>query len=366
MHNIKKEIFGKCYSFIVDDVMQKMVADSVGLYPDCNANQSDVTITVADIMEGDFISKNPSVFTKYEDGFLTHFPSCKVLWKFKAEHNSLDITVALYNKQSTTKKAYSRLRSMEYPTDTEAFQQILHELVLVPSVYFFPDLSIIHAAAISKNGKAILMAGTGGTGKTSALLALRKQAGIGFITDDIAVVSQDGMVYPNLAWPKVYGYNLSSYIGKSELLEGRSLINRLHFSLKLRLNPKTVRRKMRPDVLYGTVNTQPVPLGKVLYLVRDQSEAIQLKTLHMSTAIKMGLHVMKTEYDIFHRQLEWDSYNALAMDATPTLRTEDVFDNWENNLKKVFSQAVIQTLHIPVDEKHEAYLEYISDVLMNG
>lgn len=366
MHNLKKEIFGKNYSFIVDDGMVETVRESVDLYPDSTAVKVDVSITLSKIPEEKLVSRNPSIFTKYNDGFMTHFPSCQILWKFNAKEKSLNVTVFLIQNFSKAKKFYSRLRSMEYATDTESFQQLLHELVLVPSVYFFSDLSIIHAAAISIDGKATLMAGTGGTGKTSALLALRKKQNIGFVTDDIAILSKNGMVYPNLAWPKVYGYNLSSYIGKEEVLNNRSLVDRLHFNLKLKLNPRTVRRKVRPDILYPTVNVHPVPLGKVLYLIRDNSAKIHSKPLPAATAVDMGLHIMKTEYDVFHRHLEWDSYNALAMGVAPSLRVEDVFNNWKNNLNTAFSQATIESLHIPVEEKHEDYLNYINGFLVDG
>ena len=336
------------------------------LYPDSKTENVDVTINVSEITDKNFISRNPSVFAKYKDGFLTHFPPCQVLWKYNAVAQTLDVTLLLLKSSSKAKAKYSRIRSMEYASDLEAFEQILHELVLVPSVYFFPDLSIVHAAALSINGKATLIAGTGGTGKTSALLALRKNSNVGFITDDIAVISKDGMVYPNLAWPKIYGYNLSSYIQRNEVLKNRTFFDRLHFNVKLKINPRTVRRKLRPDLLYETVNLKPVLIEKIVYLIRDNSEAINVRKLLPATAVDMGLHVMKTEYGIFHNHLEWDSYNSLAMNEKPLLQLEQVFQNWKSNLGAVFNQAQIQSLHIPSSEKHEDYLAYINKFLVDS
>ena len=44
-----------------------------------------------------------------------------------------------------------RVISMEFASELERFVQILHELILVPSTYFFDDIVPIHAAAIAHN-----------------------------------------------------------------------------------------------------------------------------------------------------------------------------------------------------------------------
>lgn len=366
MFSIRKEIFGKNYAFTCEDRLAEIVKGSVELYPNTQGNRIDVDITLSEIPKEAPIARNPSIFSKYKNGFLTHFPPCQVLWNHDPAENSLAVTLFLSKSRSKAMAAYSRLRSMEYATEVEEFEQILHELVLVPSVYFFPDLSLVHAAAISVNGKALLLAGTGGTGKTSALLALRKDDRAGFLSDDIAVISQGGNVYPNLAWPKIYGYNLSSYIEKKEVLRNRSMLDKLHFNTKLYLNPKTVRRKIRPDRLYASVNFQSIPLDRVVYLIRDNSEKINIRNLLPESAVRMGIHVMKTEYGIFHNHLEWDAYNSLAIGMAPVLQSDQVFKHWENNLTAVFQQVNLQSLHIPIGEKHEDYLNFINDILLDG
>ena len=72
------------------------------------------------------------------------------------------------------------------------------------------DLSLIHASGVVlSNGKAILLGGTGGIGKTSLELELCLNEKASFLTDDIAVIDKEGFLWPNLSFPKIYGYNLA-------------------------------------------------------------------------------------------------------------------------------------------------------------
>lgn len=365
--DIYKKIFGKTYHFNFDDKDFSTVLGSVGLYPDAGNNVADVSINILDrIGEDDCISKNPAIFLKCRDGIITKFASCTVKWKKREALKPLEIDLHIPKGPKGRKALVAKFFSMEFSTDVEAFEQILHELVLVPSVYFFDDLSIVHAAALALGDRAVLVAGTGGTGKTSALLALRNNDDISFITDDIAIISRDGKVFPNLAWPKVYGYNLSSYITKSELLKGRGRWDRFQFNYRLRKNPEGVRRKVRPDKLYKGFKNDGIPIDKIVYLFRDDHPEMRLNSLRQEQAIKMGIDVMKTEYSIFHNHLIWDAYNSTPLGESPILELERVFENWETNLNYAFKDKDIQILHIPKRIVHEVYLDFMRSFITNG
>lgn len=363
MPELAKIIFGKTYKFGCEEENIEILEKSVGLYPNSNAEAADVFVNISTTGNQDedrMIAQNPSIFIKKRKSIIMKFPQCEISWGITMEGGPLLVTLSVKKPTRTLRKLYSKFRSMEYSTEVEEFEQVLHELILVPSAYFFNDLSVVHAAVLAVNGKAILLAGTGGTGKTSALLSLRNEENVSFVSDDIAIVSKDGYVHPNLAWPKVYGYNLSTYITKEELLKGRGAIDKFQFDFKLKRNPKSVRRKLRPDYLYKAFKNEPVPIERVIYLFRDNSESIRLEDLEMEHAIQMGLHVMKTEYSSFHNFLEWDQYNSIVTGKSPLLRTDEVFENWRLNLTDAYKKADIKLLRIPFHLPHERYLDYMN------
>lgn len=367
MRKLLKSIFGKIYKFTCNDEKFEILRKSLELYPDTVAENADVCVNISTVLpQSKFVSRNPSIFVKMQNGMITKFPQCEILWERNTEGRPLMITVDIPKPSQSLRAGYHKFRTMEYSTEVEIFEQVLHELVLVPSVYFFKDLSLVHAAVLAVNGRAIMLAGTGGTGKTSALLSLRKKENVSFVSDDIAIVSKNGFIYPNLAWPKIYGYNLSSYITKEELLEGRGIVDRLQFNLRLKRNPRFVRRKLQPNVLYTSFEDGPVPIQKVIYLFRHNSEMIELKDLEKDLAIEMGLHVMQTEYSNFHNFLEWDQYNSIVTGVRPLLKVNEVLKNWQSNLSNSFKNADIKLLQIPFNLKHEKYLDYINRVLING
>lgn len=366
MQSLSKEIFGKSFRFVFSDEKSEILAESIGLYPDSIVETPDVIVQItSDTKQAELVGRNPAIFTKTVNAIVTEFPQCTVSWESSA-NAPLKCSLSTQTYKSNLKAVYSKFRSMEYSTEVEMFEQVLHELVLIPAVYFFSDLSLIHAATLSLNGEAILLAGTGGTGKTSAMLALRKSKGLSFVSDDMAVVSRDGYVYPNLAWPKVYGYNLSDYITREELLHGRRLLDKLQFGFRMRRNPKTVRRKVRPDRLYPSFEKGKIPIGKVIYLFRDNATSIRQAPLVLNDAVQMGLHVMKTEYSGFHNFMEWDAYNSIAKHVHPLLNTEAVFKNWENNLMASFRNVNFKLLHIPVKILHADYLNYMNKLVSGG
>jgi len=363
---IAKKIFGKNYLFKCDDSFKSTLIPSIDLYPDGDENNVHVIVNVQeDLPNGTFLSNNPSEFFKSDDSFTFKYYKGKIQWSYDKMSDILHVYLIYRIPKGGLKKTIRKFRSMEFSTNVEEFQQILHEVVLVPSVYFLPDRAVVHSAVISFNDKAIMLAGTGGVGKTSAALSLRNDARISFVADDIAIISPEGEVYSNLAWPKVYGYNLSSYISKKELLEGRGFIDKFQFDYKVRKNPKKVRRKMKPNVLYKQHRNSNTELRKVLYLFRDNSDSIYSSPLKKEDAIEMGIHVMKTEYNkILHDNLEWDRYNSIGKGVEPFVKLEDIFEKWRHILEKAFEGTDVQLLHIPFDLPHEKYLESVHKYIL--
>lgn len=362
---MKKIIFGKCYAFACAADLEDLLAESLSLYPDAGERPPAVNIRLGHAMSARRPgSINPRVHAAFERGMLTSFPTVDVYWE-RAGNGALEVEVALKLRHGL-RRAVHRLLSMEYSREAEAFEQVLHEFVLVPSVYFFDDMVPIHAAAVTIGDNACLLAGTGGAGKSSAMLALRNHQNASFVSDDIVVMSASARVHGNMAWPKIYGYNCAGNEIKNELLAGRGWIDRAHFNIKNRLNSASVRRKMSPDRLYRRVESASAPLSRLYYVVREDVPGIRVSALDRDSAVDMTIAVVSAEYSIFHDHLYWEKYNALATARTAMLTMESVVANWRRVLSASLAAVGCFKISIPLEVDHAVYQDRVTDIVLSG
>lgn len=359
---MKKIIFGKCYAFSCDASLQELLAESLELYADAAGREPEVNIRIGHaIAARRAASINPRVHETFEHGMRTSFPTIDVYWE-RSGGGRLDIEVAIKPRRGI-RGAIHKLLSMEYARKAEAFEQLLHEFVLVPSVYFFDDMVPIHAAAVTIGDSACLLAGTGGAGKSSAMLALRSHQGASFVSDDIAVMSATARVHGNMAWPKIYGYNCAGNEMKGELLAGRGWFDRAHFNIKNRINSASVRRKMSPDRLYPRVESASAPLSRLYYVVREDVPEIRMAPLDLGSVVDMTIAVVSAEYSIFHDHLYWEEYNALATARTAMLTMDEVTANWRRVLSNSLAAVGCFKISIPLKVDHATYQDRVTGII---
>lgn len=362
---MKKIIFGKCYAFSGDAELEGLLAESLDLYAAAGNREPEVNIRIGRAAPAHKPSSiNPRVHETFRNGMLTSFPAVDVYWK-RTGDGRLEADVILKPRRGI-RRTIHRLLSMEYARGAETFEQILHEFVLVPSVYFFRDLVPIHAASVTIGGNACLLAGTGGAGKSSAMLALRGSEDVGFVSDDIVVMSDTARVNGNMAWPKIYGYNCAGNAMKKEILAGRGWIDRAHFNIKNHMNSANVRRKMSPDRLYDHVESASVPLSRLYYMVREDVPEIRVCELDLTSAVDMTIAVISAEYSIFHDHLYWEKYNALATARPAMLTMEEVTANWRRVLTTSLAAAGRFKISVPFKVDHAVYQDSVTDIVVAG
>lgn len=362
---MKKIIFGKCYAFSCEADLDELLAESLDLYADAGSREPEVNIRFDRAIPPHKPSSiNPRVHETFEHGMLTSFPSVDVYWK-REGNDPLEVGVTI-KPRSGIRRTIHKLLSMEYAQGAEAFEQILHEFVLIPSTYFFKDVAPIHAASVTVGGRACLLAGTGGIGKSSIMLALRRSENVGFVSDDIVVMSDTGRVNGNMAWPKIYGYNCISDAMKSEILAGRGWIDRAHFNIRNHMNSAHVRRKMSPDRLYRHVESASAPLCRLYYVVREDVPGLCVSELGLADAVDMTIVAVSAEYSVFHDHLYWEQYNALATDRPPMLTMEGVTSSWRRVLTTGFATAERFKISIPFKMDHAVYQDSVTDIVVTG
>ena len=364
---MKKKIFGKIYKFSCSRVFEELLHQAIALYPDDSESDVDVAVNITDKpLSSENLSTNPGIHTKTTSGMLTIFGKNHVHWS-RAEKSKQKLQVDVhYHKTNLLRKQMRQVLSIEYANDAEIFEQFLHELILVPSVFFFNDLALIHAASLSIGDKCYLLAGTGGTGKTSSLLSLKDNNEVSFISDDISVVSPTGEIFGNMAWPKIYGYNCTGNTIKQQIFRDRSLFDKACFNLRNWLNPSRVRRKIKPDMLYGAVKSGKQRITDVFYLVRRNINSIRQTPLELEKAVEMSIKVINTEYTIFINHIYWAEYNALATKSSSLLSVAEVTKNWRQILKSCFQSVKLTQIEIPLKIEHTAYIEQIREILLGG
>ncbi|WP_404612036.1 hypothetical protein [Rhodanobacter hydrolyticus] len=360
---MKKIIFGKCYAFSGDADLEILLAETLNLYADAGSRRPDVNIRIGKTMPAHKpFAINPKAHETFAHGMLTSFPAVDVYWK-RDDGESLEVDVVIKARHGIRRMLHNLL-SMEYSRKVEDFEQMLHEFVLAPSSYFFKDVALIHAASVTIGGKACLLAGTSGVGKSSLVLALRNREDVGFVSDDIVVVSDAAQVTGNMAWPKIYGYNCSSPAMKKEVLAGRGWIDRIHFNIKNRMNSAKVRRKMSPDRLYRHVDPASAPLSCLYYVIREDVPAICMSELSLADSVDMTIAVISAEYSVFHDHLYWEQYNALVTAHPPMLTMEEVTANWRRVLTASLATAGRFKISIPFKVDHTVYQSSVTDIVV--
>jgi hypothetical protein len=131
--------------------------------------------------------------------------------------------------------------------------------------------SFVHGSSLEfKNGDGILLTGWGGSGKTSLGSALLLSSSrFKFMSDDIALIDQEGLLYFNPLVAHIYPYNITGFNELENLLRRQSTtLSRLHWKIKRSLKgEKGVRRRVMPSKLFECYRDQ-AHLKKVLFFQR--------------------------------------------------------------------------------------------------
>ena len=300
------------------------------------------------------MTQNPKTHCTFSKGFLADYGHTQVM--YMKDNGLLKISLREPSKIGLLK----RFLNMEFATAEEMMGQILHELVLVPMNYFFSDRFLVHSSAFqSPEGKTFLIGGTGGIGKTSLELFLCREKGFKFIADDITVVDKTGKVYPNLAFPKIYGYNVK---GKKDitklLLSKRSLLNKIHWHLSMKIRGENkVRRKISPLKLYGSYLSNESQISTYFILIRDRNvNELVKEPISPELAAELTLRIIQNEYSAFHQHIVWHEFNTLVKEIEPVVRVDETFANWRKIAIEVFKNLEIYIVRVPERYEHQEFL----------
>lgn len=364
------QIFGRTTRLIFDDsVAASVLAEELTLYPQeppGSAPVLDIHYGAVPVPAAGLI--NPSLHYELKDGFLTEFRRATARWYFQ-EQRLVRVDFDLRRARTTGLRSHAqRMLSNQFTTKDEAVGQAFHELILIPSLYFDSTRLLVHASGLQDpDGGVTLIGGTGGVGKTSMELDLCRLHGYKFVADDIAVLDGRGHVWPNLAFPKIYGYNLQGDDALREvLLRGRSWGDRLNWRLHGLRGPQHVRRRVSPARLYPAYSSTGGPLRRYIFISREVRDDISVEEASSALLAHLSITVMDAEYHLFHNHLAWHRLNRLLMGDDPITGREEVLGRWRTQLTALLANVECTIVRAPRKMDHRDFRRRMADIISNG
>ncbi len=345
-------------------VAGRALQTELDLYPRAAA-PADLVVRRIEHTTGRVLSANPSTHVEHDDGFTARSTMATVRYRFDDGRMS-GAELAINVPASWPHRQAQKWADMQFSSREERAGMIAHEHVFVPAAAVSPGLAPLHASALlGPDERVTLFGGTGGVGKTSLEMDFILRGPYRFVADDLAVLSDDGLVHPNLAYPKVYGYNLGAADDVREaVLGGRGPLDLLHWRLHKTRGADRVRRRVAPDVLYGTADGEPRPAGRYVVLFRETRSTVAVEPLAQADAVALSLDVLRSELAFFLGHLRLHAYNRRALGKPSLVDPDEVVDGWRRTLTAAFESAECQIVRIPLGMDHGAFKEAMRQVLL--
>jgi hypothetical protein len=311
------------------------------------------------------LCSNPSVHKEIENGFIAEYNTCRVAFRMSSK---LIIDIMVKTEKNSLLRFLKKINNMEFASREERIGQLLFELAIIPALFFEKDLFLVHSSSfVNKTNNAVLIGGTGGVGKTSLEIDLCMNKKLNFLNDDIAVISNDGLVYPHLSLPKIYAYNLKDNDElKRKIFKDKSFSDKLFWFLRKKfLGEDKVRRKIQPEKVYGGYSKKPAQLEKYYFLFRENVPGIKVKKISGEAAAENTVNIIKAEYYDFINHLYWHKYNCNISGKIPVFDIDEIIRRWGSGLKEVFSKVDNSVISIPFNINHRQMIGELSKILTN-
>lgn len=311
----------------------------------------------------DVYSNSPSIHSSFREGFLASYGKNRIIYSKK---DILKIDVEISKRTNTFKDKLVKFINIGFKNNIEEVGAILHELVFVVMNYFFINKALIHASSMKnrKTEKVILFGGTGGVGKTSLELLLCRKLGYSFISDDIAVIDKDCNIYPNLAHPKIYAYNVEGNADLENLLfSDKNYYDKFQWKVLKKLRGlNKVRRSISPSKIYQSVEKDRNMMDEYYILSRNNlSTNIEIEEISANEASIMTLKIIQNEYHAFTQHIVWHEYNAMLLKNNPILVLEDIHKNWLDIYQEVFKNIKCFNIKIPINFDQKEFLRIFQE-----
>ena len=362
------DIFGDAVKVAYED---DKIAESLDCwlkyYPFSNKNNADINITFVKSLpeyKKEIYYSSPTSYKVYDNVVLMKIGKHEIVFDKK---DVLSIYIKYNYKTNFIKDYLLKFRSIGYFNSLENIGAFFHEMILVLMQYILNEKMLIHSSAVKNlvTNEVILFGGSGGVGKTSLELLLCNELNYSFIADDISVVDKDGYVYPNLAFPKIYAYNIINNENiENKIFKNRDILDKLQWSLMRKIRgDKGIRRAISPFDLYETIERKKNKITSYYILQRtNKVDKITITDLDKGIASYATYLIIKNEYGMATQHFIWDEYNTLFdYRIKPIVVLDEVYENWKKRYETLFSKIDTYLIEIPVNIQHKDFINFFKN-----
>ena len=350
--------------------MQIALTGFLSVYPDGDPSmRSDVHVSLKRNVSDDFnnhpIAINPQSHHEFQDGFGISIPlRGQIVWQKQD-----DIRVSMYLANFIRSRNFLfKMFDREFNSPYQYIGEILHELILVPTVlFFYEDMLTIHGSAIvDEEGSVTVFSGTGGVGKTFLEMRFLLDNQYAFFSDDITLLGKEGVVYPNLAFPKIYKYNVSQLPAlKRYIDESYGLLSRMQWFLypAIPYMGTYCRRLLNPE----RISQIPIPekgrLKNFYFLFRSKhTKHIECESLDAEKAWKSSYRIIQAEYHRMFNHLRYHEYNRNMLNLPEVIAERDVEKKFSEIFRRL-KNVTFRLIKIPIEFNINDLYAFIKDDL---
>lgn len=223
--------------------------------------------------------------------------------------------------------------------------------------------SYVHASSFEREGRAVAVIAWGGVGKTSSVLKLVTEGGWRFLSDDLGLLDDDGVLWRTPKRLQVYAYNVAGQPElRGTLMRGRSAADRANWLLRARvLGPGRVRRRVSAEELLGPDRVAASGrLSRALFMERADVARITSAPLDTESLVRRAAATLLKE-----TQPMADLVSAMYTGAwTPVLPDIERFmEETRAVLRRGFEGVTAHAVRVPLDAGPDQLADFMTRYL---
>lgn len=224
------------------------------------------------------------------------------------------------------------------------------------------EQSYVHASSFTRDDRTVAVVAWGGIGKTTSMLKLVAEDNWKFLSDDLGIVDERGIIYRSPKKMQIYAYNIEGQptLGKM-LLHGRSVIDLLNwYYRKARFGMKKVRRRVSAEELFKDKVGVSARLTDVFFIERASVSDFETTPISPGELASRAAWTVMNEIDPYHK-IAAAIYSVQSNSIIPPY--EHLFIRTKQVLEKAFSSTSPLLIQIPVSATPDQLADFMRRLL---
>jgi len=222
--------------------------------------------------------------------------------------------------------------------------------------------SYVHASSFTKDSRTVAVVAWGGIGKTTSMLKLVAEDNWKFLSDDLGIIDEQGIVYRSPKKMQIYAYNVEGQPTlRKMLLQGRAVIDRLNWHYrKVRFGIKKVRRRVSAEELFKEKVGVRGRLTDVFFIERASVTDFETQAIPISELARKAASTVMREIDPYHTIIA-----AICSAQTNSIIPpyEEVHSKTRQMLEKAFSSTTPLMIRIPLSASPDQLADFLRSLL---